>query len=59
VLTGVCLFVCLFDVVAGAVMSDMKAGQVKQGNRAHRRNKSVNKAAQASARRRTLETKRP
>jgi hypothetical protein len=36
-------------------MGDIKADQVKKGSRQNRRNKSVNKAAQASARRRTLE----
>jgi hypothetical protein len=43
----------------GAVMSDVKAGQVKQGSRSHRRNRSTAKASQASARRRTLEQAKP
>ena len=36
-----------------AVMKDIKTDQVKKGSKISRRNKSVNKAAQASARRRT------
>ena len=34
-------------------MTDIKTDQVKKGSKISRRNKSVNKAAQASARRRT------